>query len=58
VSAVSAVSGLDAGKLIEDAKKTIGGGGRPAADFAVAGGKHLHKLDAALDEARAAAGIL
>jgi len=58
VSAVSAVSGLDAGKLIEDAKKTIGGGGRPAADLAVAGGKHLHKLDAALDEARAAAGIL
>ncbi len=57
VAAVSADSGLDAGELIEAAKKTIGGGGRPAADVAVAGGKHLDKLDEALDQARAAAGV-
>ena len=57
VAAVSADSGLDAGELIDEAKKTIGGGGRPASDIAVAGGKHLDKLDEALDQARAAAGV-
>jgi alanyl-tRNA synthetase len=46
-----------AGALIEDAKKTVGGGGKPADDLAVAGGKDAAALDQALDQARAAAGI-
>ena len=43
--------------LIEDAKKTVGGGGKPADDLAVAGGKHVEEIDNALDQVRAAAGI-
>ncbi|MBT5140303.1 MAG: alanine--tRNA ligase [Acidimicrobiaceae bacterium] len=57
VAAVTPESALNAGALIEDAKKTVGGGGKPSADLAVAGGKHLEKLDDALDQARAAAGL-
>jgi len=36
---------------------TVGGGGKPSADLAVAGGKHVDKIDEALDQARVAAGI-
>ena len=50
--------GFHAGDLIGEAKKTIGGGGKSAADFCVAGGRHADRLDEALDLARAAAGIL
>ncbi len=50
-------SSFDAGALIEEAKKTIGGGGRPGAELATAGGKAPENLDAALDQARAAAGL-
>ncbi|MCY4068003.1 MAG: alanine--tRNA ligase [Acidimicrobiaceae bacterium] len=50
-------SGFDAGALIADAKKAISGGGRPAADFCVAGGADAGGLDEALDLARAAAGL-
>jgi alanyl-tRNA synthetase len=57
VSAVSRESGLDAGKLIEAAKKTIHGGGGANAELAMAGGKNAAGLDAALDQARSAAGI-
>ncbi|NCG24124.1 MAG: alanine--tRNA ligase [Actinobacteria bacterium] len=57
VAAVTPESALNAGALIEDAKKTVGGGGKPSADLAVAGGKHLEKLDDALDQARVAAGL-
>ncbi len=57
VSAVTPDSGLNAGQLIEEAKKTIGGGGRAAEDLAVAGGKDASAIDTALDQARAAAGI-
>ncbi len=55
VSAVTAESRFNAGVLIEDAKKTVGGGGKPAAEFAVAGGSRAEALDDALDEVRAAA---
>ena len=57
VSAVTADSPLNAGALIEDAKKTVGGGGKPADDLAVAGGKHVEQIDAALEQIRAAAGV-
>ncbi|RMH72107.1 MAG: alanine--tRNA ligase, partial [Actinomyces sp.] len=57
VSAVTPDSGLDAGELIAEAKKTVGGGGRPAPDLAVAGGRDPERLDEALDQARAAAGL-
>ena len=43
--------------LIDDAKKTVGGGGKPADDLAVAGGKHVEQIGAALDQVRAVAGI-
>ena len=50
-------SGLRAGGLIAEAKKTIGSGGRPAADLCVAGGRDADRLGEALALARAAAGI-
>jgi alanyl-tRNA synthetase len=56
-AAVTAESQHNAGVLIEDAKKTVGGGGKAADDLAVAGGKDVAALDDALDQARAAAGI-
>ena len=55
VSAVTADGGYNAGVLIEDAKKTVGGGGKPGDEFAVAGGSNAEALDDALDEVRAAA---
>ena len=55
VSAVTADGGYNAGVLIEDAKKTVGGGGNPGDEFAVAGGSNAEALDDALDEVRAAA---
>ena len=57
VAAVVPGGGFDAGQLIAEAKKTIGGGGRPAADFSMAGGRDASRLDEALDQARSAAGI-
>jgi len=57
VAAVRKDSGLDAGALIADAKKTIGGGGGPNPELAMAGGKNAAGIDEALDQARAAAGI-
>ncbi len=56
-SAVTPDSGLDAGDLIADAKKAIGGGGRPAPDLATAGGKNPDGLDDAMASARTAAGL-
>ena len=55
VSAVTPEGGYNAGVLIEDAKKTVGGGGKPGDEFAVAGGSNAEALDDALDEVRAAA---
>jgi alanyl-tRNA synthetase len=57
VAAVAKDSGLKAGDLIADAARTVGGGGGKQADVAVAGGKDPSKLDDALAQARAAAGI-
>ncbi|NIR37901.1 MAG: hypothetical protein GWN79_12020, partial [Actinobacteria bacterium] len=57
VAAVTPGSGHNAGRLIEEAKSTIGGGGKAADDIAVAGGKDAGALDDALDQARAAAGL-
>jgi alanyl-tRNA synthetase len=54
-SAATVDGGFDAGALIEEAKATIGGGGRAAPDLSVAGGKDASRLDEALDQARAAA---
>ncbi|MDG2026255.1 MAG: alanine--tRNA ligase [Acidimicrobiales bacterium] len=56
-AAVTPESAHKAGELIDDAKKTIGGGGKAADDISVAGGKNAESLDEALDQARAAAGI-
>ena len=56
-AAATATGGFNAGDLIVDAKKTIGGGGRPAPDLCVAGGRDAERLDEALDTARSAAGI-
>jgi len=56
-AAVTPDSPHNAGGLIEDAKKTVGGGGKPADELAVAGGKDVGALDEALDQARVAAGI-
>ena len=50
--------GFHAGDLIGEAKKTIGGGGKSAADFCVAGGRDADRLDEALELARAAAGVV
>ncbi|HEX7132251.1 MAG TPA: DHHA1 domain-containing protein, partial [Iamia sp.] len=57
VAAVTPDSGLEAGALIADAAKTVGGGGGKGADLAVAGGRNPDGLDEALDQARAAAGL-
>ena len=56
VAAVSPDSGLDAGALIAEAARTVGGGGGKGADLAVAGGRSPERLDEALEQARAAAG--
>jgi alanyl-tRNA synthetase len=57
VSATTKDGGLDAGALIADAARTVGGGGGKNPELAVAGGKDPSRIDHALDQARAAAGI-
>ena len=57
VAAVGADSGLNAAELIAEAARTVGGGGGKGADLAAAGGKSPERLDEALDQARAAAGL-
>ncbi|MGH9186988.1 MAG: DHHA1 domain-containing protein, partial [Acidimicrobiales bacterium] len=57
VAAVTPDAGLNAGELLRDAARTVGGGGGPNPELAVAGGKDPSKLDDALDVARRAAGI-
>ena len=57
VAAVRPDAGLHAGTLIADAARTVKGGGGKAPDLAVAGGKDPSRLDEALDQVRAAAGI-
>jgi alanyl-tRNA synthetase len=53
----AAAEGIDASALIADAAKTVKGGGGKNPDLAIAGGKDPGALDAALDQARAAAGL-
>jgi alanyl-tRNA synthetase len=57
VAAVRPDSGLEAGVLIKDAAKAVGGGGGGKGDIATAGGKNPDGLDEALTIARGAAGI-
>ena len=56
VSVVSPDSGLDAGALVAEAAKTIGGGGRPNPSLTIIGGRAPEHLAEALEQARAAAG--
>ncbi len=57
VAAVANGSGLNASELIGDAARTVQGGAGKSADVAVAGGKDPSKLDEALAQVRAAAGV-
>ena len=57
VSVVTKDSGLDARQLIAEAKTTVGGGGGGKdPTMAVAGGRHVDRIDEALEQARAALG--
>jgi alanyl-tRNA synthetase len=55
-AATTPSSGRNAGALIADAARAVGGGGGKGADLAVAGGRDPEAIDAALGLARAAAG--
>ncbi len=55
VAAVAPGSGLDAGALVADAARTIGGGGRSNPEVTAVGGKAPERLAEALEQARAAA---
>lgn len=57
VAAADTAAGRNAGELLADAAKAVGGGGGKNADLAVAGGKHPDAIDDALVAARRAAGI-
>jgi alanyl-tRNA synthetase len=57
VAAATKDGGLNAGELIAEAARTIGGGGGKKPELAVAGGRDPSRLDEALDQARAAAGV-
>ena len=56
VAAVDTASGLDAGALIAEAARMVGGGGGKGADLAVAGGRAPEHLDDALDHVRSRVG--
>jgi alanyl-tRNA synthetase len=55
VSKAGRETGLDAGALLADAAKAVGGGGSKNPDMAMAGGKNTEGIDQALELARAAA---
>ena len=57
VSAVASDCDLNAGELIAEAAGTIGGGGGRDAKLSIAGGRDPSRLQEALDQVRAAAGI-
>jgi alanyl-tRNA synthetase len=57
VAAVTKDGGLNAAELIAQSARTVGGGGGRSPELAVAGGRDASRLDEALDQARAAAGI-
>ena len=56
VAAVTKDSGFNAGDLIKDAARTIGGGGGKNPELAVAGGRDPSRIDEALDQVRQALG--
>ena len=56
-AAVAPGSGLDAGELIAEAVKMVGGGGGKGAEVATAGGRDPAAIDAALDHVRASLGL-
>ena len=56
VGAVDTSAGHDAGALIADAARLVGGGGGKGADLAVAGGRDPERLDEALDLVRSRVG--
>ena len=55
IAAVKSDSGLNAGMILSEAAKTIGGGGRPNDELTIVGGKNPENLEKALEQARAAA---
>ena len=55
VSTVTPDSGLDAGVLVSESAKTIGGGGRLNSEMTIIGGRQPENLQEALDQARDAA---
>jgi alanyl-tRNA synthetase len=57
VAAVDKDSGLHAGALIADAARSVQGGGGKGPELAQAGGRDASRLDEALDQVRAAAGL-
>jgi alanyl-tRNA synthetase len=57
VAAVTRGSGLDAGEWLKAPARLVQGGGGPNPELAMAGGKDASQLDAALEAARAGAGI-
>jgi alanyl-tRNA synthetase len=57
VAAASKDGGLNAGELIADAARTVKGGGGKGPELAQAGGRDAARLDEALDQVRAAAGL-
>jgi len=57
VAATTPEGGFDAGTLIAEAARAVGGGGGKHPDLAVAGGKDPSRIDDALELARSAAGI-
>jgi alanyl-tRNA synthetase len=57
VAAVTPDAGVEASALLADASKLVQGGGKPAPDLMMVGGRDVSSIDAALDAARQAAGI-
>jgi len=56
-AAVAPESGLNAGELIAEAVRMVGGGGGKGAEVATAGGRDPEAIDAALDHVRASLGL-
>ena len=56
-AAVDPESGLNAGEIIADAVKAVGGGGGKGEHLATAGGRNADGIDEALQLARTALGV-
>ncbi|NLA36137.1 MAG: alanine--tRNA ligase [Actinobacteria bacterium] len=56
-AAVAPASGLNAGELIKDAMKLLGGGGGKGADLATAGGRNAEAIPEALADVRTKLGL-